>query len=223
MLKSIKIKKLRAITELELDNLGQVNLLVGQNNCGKTTILEALFFLAGAPNPHLLTIANVLRGLSVFNNDLWRTFFHNMETEDSIDIAGKLQDELEVHKLSICVRKEELSATQLTPSDISSASDIGSAKFENGENDYAFAINGLELEYFCSSDPDNKTTSQILVRDGKVVIEGGKHAVNSTDLQEYMINPVGGKNIKECVAKFESYPEIAARVRVTLNNRVVFL
>jgi len=32
-----------------------------------------------------------------------------------------------------------------------------------------------------------------------VVIEGGKHAVNSTDLQEYMITPVGGKNIKECV------------------------
>lgn len=32
-----------------------------------------------------------------------------------------------------------------------------------------------------------------------VVIEGGKHAANSTDLQEYMITPVGGKNIKECV------------------------
>ncbi|MBU1165116.1 phosphopyruvate hydratase [Patescibacteria group bacterium] len=32
-----------------------------------------------------------------------------------------------------------------------------------------------------------------------VVIEGGKHAVNSTDLQEYMITPVGGKNIKESV------------------------
>ena len=32
-----------------------------------------------------------------------------------------------------------------------------------------------------------------------VVIEGGKHAVNSTDLQEYMITQVGGKNIKECV------------------------
>ena len=32
-----------------------------------------------------------------------------------------------------------------------------------------------------------------------VVIEGGKHATNSTDLQEYMIAPIGGKNIKECV------------------------
>ncbi|MFA6254501.1 MAG: phosphopyruvate hydratase [Patescibacteria group bacterium] len=32
-----------------------------------------------------------------------------------------------------------------------------------------------------------------------VVIEGGKHAANSTDLQEYMITPVGGKNIKECI------------------------
>lgn len=32
-----------------------------------------------------------------------------------------------------------------------------------------------------------------------VLIEGGKHAVNSTDLQEYLITPLRGKNIKECV------------------------
>ena len=45
MFKSIQIKNLRAITELEIENLGQVNLIVGQNNCGKTTLLEALFFI----------------------------------------------------------------------------------------------------------------------------------------------------------------------------------
>ena len=45
MFKSIKINNLRAITDLEIKNLGQVNLIVGQNNCGKTTILEAIFFL----------------------------------------------------------------------------------------------------------------------------------------------------------------------------------
>lgn len=32
-----------------------------------------------------------------------------------------------------------------------------------------------------------------------VVIEGGKHADNSTDLQEYMIAPIGGRSIKEGV------------------------
>jgi len=39
MFKSIKINNLRVIKELEINNLGQVNLLVGQNNCGKTTKL----------------------------------------------------------------------------------------------------------------------------------------------------------------------------------------
>ena len=42
MLKGIRIKNLRAITELKLDNLGLVNLLVGHNKCEKTTLLEAL-------------------------------------------------------------------------------------------------------------------------------------------------------------------------------------
>jgi enolase len=32
-----------------------------------------------------------------------------------------------------------------------------------------------------------------------VVIEGGKHADKSTDLQEYMVSPIGGKSVKENV------------------------
>ncbi len=38
-----------------------------------------------------------------------------------------------------------------------------------------------------------------LPRPMMVVIEGGKHATNSTDLQEYIITPIGGKNVRECV------------------------
>ena len=39
MFKSIKINNLRVITELEIDNFGQINVLVGHNSCGKTTKL----------------------------------------------------------------------------------------------------------------------------------------------------------------------------------------
>ncbi len=38
-----------------------------------------------------------------------------------------------------------------------------------------------------------------LPRPMMVVIEGGKHAVDSTDLQEYLITPIGGKNVRECI------------------------
>jgi AAA15 family ATPase/GTPase len=45
MLKSLKIKNFRCFEEFDLPQLGRVNLLVGKNNSGKTSILEALHIL----------------------------------------------------------------------------------------------------------------------------------------------------------------------------------
>mgnify|MGYP002401115589 CR=1 FL=1 len=41
-LDSISIKQFRGLRELQLDNLGRVNLFVGANNSGKTSVLEAI-------------------------------------------------------------------------------------------------------------------------------------------------------------------------------------
>jgi hypothetical protein len=42
ILKSLEIRNFRGIRELTVRNLGRVNLIVGKNNVGKTTVLEAL-------------------------------------------------------------------------------------------------------------------------------------------------------------------------------------
>jgi len=41
-LDSLYIHRFRGLRDLELSNLGQINLLVGINNCGKTSVLEAI-------------------------------------------------------------------------------------------------------------------------------------------------------------------------------------
>ncbi len=41
-LENFTIHQFRGLRDLELKNLGQINLLVGVNNCGKTSVLEAL-------------------------------------------------------------------------------------------------------------------------------------------------------------------------------------
>lgn len=46
MLKSFKIRLFRTFRELRVDRLAQVNLVVGRNNSGKTTFLEALWLHA---------------------------------------------------------------------------------------------------------------------------------------------------------------------------------
>lgn len=46
-LNSLKIKNFRILEDVEIEKLGHVNLIVGKNNSGKSTVLEAVALLAG--------------------------------------------------------------------------------------------------------------------------------------------------------------------------------
>ena len=63
MLKVLRIRNFRALEEFEVGDLAPINILTGGNNSGKTTLLEALFMLSGAGNPHMALNANVVRGI----------------------------------------------------------------------------------------------------------------------------------------------------------------
>jgi AAA15 family ATPase/GTPase len=54
MLKSIKIENFRCFKSLELQQLGRINLLVGENNSGKTSILEAIQLFCSRCNLEIL-------------------------------------------------------------------------------------------------------------------------------------------------------------------------
>ena len=62
MLRSLSIQGFRAFDRLRLDGLGRVNLVVGTNNCGKTSVLEAVSLVAGAPSLRPLLEAQAARG-----------------------------------------------------------------------------------------------------------------------------------------------------------------
>jgi len=59
MLRSLEVKNFRTFHHLHIERLGRVNLIVGKNNVGKTTLLEALR-LYGSIWP-LSTVASILR------------------------------------------------------------------------------------------------------------------------------------------------------------------
>ena len=54
MIKSIRIKNFRALEDFIVDPLGRVNLIVGKNNSGKSSVLEALRIYAGNAQRDLL-------------------------------------------------------------------------------------------------------------------------------------------------------------------------
>jgi AAA15 family ATPase/GTPase len=114
-LKYLKITNFRGFDSLEIDGFSKINLFVGKNNVGKTSILESIFLLLGTSNPMLPSNINSFRGVNSVNllkamglNPQDNTakqlkyLFHNLSLKNPPLFYGKLQDDTE--------RRLELSA-----------------------------------------------------------------------------------------------------------------
>lgn len=64
-MKSIVIKNYKNIKDLSIDSLAPVNLIVGRNNVGKSTLLEAISIYAAGGNIEWLKELLEFRGESV--------------------------------------------------------------------------------------------------------------------------------------------------------------
>ncbi len=62
MIRTLDLQGYRGFESFGLSDLKRVNLLVGKNNCGKTTILEAIDFLISKGNPTVLSRSAHRRG-----------------------------------------------------------------------------------------------------------------------------------------------------------------
>jgi energy-coupling factor transporter ATP-binding protein EcfA2 len=166
MFTNIRIRNLRAITELEVNNLGQVNLFVGHNSCGKTTLLEALFFLIGATNPNLWVNANTFRGLPLISSSLWDTYFHNMDPTVAIEICGRLRAAAEEQRLLIRPHYSKRTTVQPAPSEVTTSS------LAPGDSEATEQVDGLELTYTSSEDQAQEVSSRIFLRKNELTAEG---------------------------------------------------
>ena len=69
MLKTLKIENFRCFQTFELQQLGKLNLLVGTNNSGKTSILEAVQLLTSQSNLESLREVMLGRGEYILNDE----------------------------------------------------------------------------------------------------------------------------------------------------------
>ncbi|MDH6305732.1 AAA15 family ATPase/GTPase [Parabacteroides sp. PF5-5] len=86
---SIEINNFRGIKHLEIDNLKRINVLMGSNNVGKSSILEALFLLTGISNPYLSFKVNQYRGFPYDYFKALDVLFFERNHELPITISGK--------------------------------------------------------------------------------------------------------------------------------------
>ena len=133
MISSLMLKNYRCFKDIEIHNLSRINLIVGANASGKTTLLEALYMVAGA-SPQLYFRTLGWRGLkdiristdklayeSVFRNlfagldqgsPIQMSFVDTLSGERSLTIS---YSETGLVEMSPLVEMESISSPALTP------------------------------------------------------------------------------------------------------------
>lgn len=93
--KNIEIKNFRGLDYLKIDDFSRVNVFLGQNNSGKSSVLEAIRLLTGLGNPSTPQNINSLRTRNPFSafKDVYY-LFHNMDVKTPIEIASEQFDDI---------------------------------------------------------------------------------------------------------------------------------
>ena len=96
MLERLRIRNFRGFEDLRVDHLRRINLFAGQNNTGKSTLLEAIFLLGSAANPQLAVNTYVVRssGVEISGREsiaetFWRPLFFTLDTGGAISVSGQ--------------------------------------------------------------------------------------------------------------------------------------
>ena len=92
MINNLTINGLRGISQCRIDDIGRINLFLGRNNCGKSTILEALFLLTGGTYPINFQRINNLRKCPFREGEDLRLPFYGTKTNQPILISGQFDD-----------------------------------------------------------------------------------------------------------------------------------
>ena len=113
MYKSFRVKNFRCFKDLQINDLGRVNLIAGKNNTGKTALMEALYIYTRPKSPDVVLDIQDVRGLAEPEDqrrDYWRQFFYNMDATQTISIEASETDA----ECSIELIVSELSADRIS-------------------------------------------------------------------------------------------------------------
>jgi predicted ATPase len=138
MFTNIHIERFRGIPSLDLDGLRQINLLVGKNNTGKTSVLEAILLLCAPNNPFIPAYVGQMRGQRFASSDdadiSWRSLFPDLSGKVPIIISGSLGEE------RLRLRIQPLESTN-------SIHDFNGQPPSAIESEAKYTLVGLKLDY----------------------------------------------------------------------------
>ncbi len=151
-LEKISIKNFRGFNNLEIDGFKKINVFLGKNNSGKSTILESLFLLIGMSNPILPDNINRMRGLNIKNAEEFKYLYHKLKFSNVPEFHANFKDTTErslllnpIHKKGTASEStgKAISTDEISTIDASTASP---------------KVSGLELEFSLKKRHSQKKT-----------------------------------------------------------------
>ena len=141
--KNIEIKNFRGIDHLKIDDFSRVNVFLGQNNSGKTTVLEAIAMLMSMSNPDIPQAINAVRARKPFSSFIdIQYYFNNLNVATPPEVEAEQTDGSSRHlKLALSYVFDELADPKNEPQQ-----QMGTVKY----------VNTLEMNFEVS----NKTSRQ---------------------------------------------------------------
>lgn len=134
--KDIEIHHFRGFKHLKVEDFRQVNLLVGKNNSGKTSVLEALFLTVGMSNPRLVLSLNNFRNLHTLRDE-FRYIFYQLDYSNQPQILANFDknDHQRDLKIKVEQRPAENRATNISTDTSSNSQELYDLIFDFHIND----------------------------------------------------------------------------------------
>lgn len=103
----LEIRRFRGLASLDLDALAAFNVLIGANDVGKTSVLEAVFLLSGSANIELPLRVQNLRSYIVPDVNGFDSLFFGLEIVKGIELSAHVLEPPEHRKLMISAPRED--------------------------------------------------------------------------------------------------------------------
>lgn len=137
----LSINNFRGIQKLEIDDFKRVNLFLGKNNSGKTSLLEAIFLSVGISNPQLPVRIDEFRNLRYTEENDFRSAFYNLDYNNELKIVSNFENE---HQRTLNIKP---SFTAIVDNDITTDLESEINKSVNFDTQIQQKINGLNLNF----------------------------------------------------------------------------